>query len=154
MENIITLTINGVTQHLEPTKYEIGDKAEDLIMINGAWHRNINQITPVVVIEPAQPKEINFTTHDGVEITDPNTLLYVSHKKFNTSIITADKISSNTHNIHFSTEEARDKFIGLNKPIFISLQNIFDLKEPNLNAVHMTDIIKYFKQKTKTYYDR
>ena len=74
--------------------------------------------------EKVKQPAVLLTTYDGVKVTNPNQLLFICHKNFNRGTGWAYFISTNPHNVYFSTEEARDEYILYNKPVSVSIEEL------------------------------
>ena len=95
--------------------------------------------------EKVKQPTVLLTTYDGITITNPNQQIYICHKNFNRGECFANFISTNPHNLYFSTQESRDEYILYNKPVSVSIEEltnriIFQPAQKDL-------LVAFFKQK-------
>ena len=86
-----------------------------------------------------------LTTHEEIEVTNPNQQIFICHKNFNYGQTTAGAISDNPHNIYFYHEEARDEYIQQNKPVLVSCIEL--AKAINFTSPQLDLLTQFFKQK-------
>ena len=113
------------------------------ITINGI------EYMPVPKCGVAKQPTILLTTEDGVSVTDENIDIYALNTDgfWTWGLLTRDTDLSLKNRKYFSTEAARDEYILYNKPISVTLKELFEDYNANLTNLWKDDVIAFFKSK-------
>lgn len=126
----------GFNSDLDNVNSIIAQLCKDPELIHPIANKELSELMPVdeIVTTPApEPKKVLLTTHDNVDITDPEQMVYSVSMGINHGIITFTNKCENTIRlktiaevVNFANKENREKYIYENAPC-LSLKDVLGI---------------------------
>lgn len=117
------------------------------LMSNGIWFKCNNYDVPMILIQNNISSHL-FKTHDGVDIFEGDSWWYVKLNNFTKTQTDTLAYNGNPKNkvevLRFSTEQAADEYILMNKPC-LSIKECINFKgskDSNFLKFHLKEIVK------------